>query len=557
MNARDFAVLFLRACPGIGALLALSAGPGPDLRAEAPPLQPAPWRSALYPEDWKPGWKDAQGRFLHDFSYAGYRRGERPVPDAKGPVIDATQPPYSADRTGKDDATEAIQSALDVAAAGGGGVVFLPAGSYRVSPAEGTNTALFVQGDRIVLRGEGPTKTFLYTDCLKMRGKALIRVGADRPADWRAEGPSIPSSPIAEDVPNQALAVTVADASAFAAGDLVVLRSDLTQRFIDSVEMTGKWQPAGAASPNRTLMFCRRLVAVDAGKRALTLDVPVRYPMKTADLARVVKVPGRAISETGLEDFSIGMRQHPDAALGEEDYQKEGTAAWDAHGSVAIHFSNAENCWVRRVHTFAPPGNAPNVHLLSNGLVLWRSRFVTVEECDFRFSQYKGGGGNGYHYIMQGQENLVRGCRAEGGRHNYDFGTMAASGNVITGCFSKDGVHASDFHMFLSMANLLERFTCEGDFLEARYFRPWGGNPIHGVTTTQSVFWNNRGLRYSAEKKVLVDSHQLGDGYVIGTSGPCSAVDSDDFVEGVGNGESLVPGSLYADQLRRRLGAAR
>jgi len=107
--------------------------------------------------------------------------------------------------------------------------------------------------------------------------------------------------------------------------------------------------------------------------------------------------------------------------------------------------------------------------------------------------------------------------------------------------------------MFLSMSNLLDNITCDGDFLEARYFRPWGGNPIHGVTTTQTVYWNNNGIRYSKAKQALIWSHQVGNGYIIGTRGPDCQVDSDDFVEGVGQGESLQPASLYEDQLRRRL----
>jgi hypothetical protein len=32
------------------------------------------WRSKLYPENWKPGFNDGQGRFLHDFSFAGYHQ---------------------------------------------------------------------------------------------------------------------------------------------------------------------------------------------------------------------------------------------------------------------------------------------------------------------------------------------------------------------------------------------------------------------------------------------------------------------------------------------------
>jgi hypothetical protein len=44
----------------------------------------------------------------------------------------ATEPPYDADRSGRRDATAAIQKALDDVAAARGGVVFLPAGRYRM-----------------------------------------------------------------------------------------------------------------------------------------------------------------------------------------------------------------------------------------------------------------------------------------------------------------------------------------------------------------------------------------------------------------------------------------
>jgi hypothetical protein len=514
-----------------------------------------PWRSALYPEDWKPDYADVQGRFLHDFSYAGYGRGESALPEKDGPATDATQPPYAADPSGQKDSTAGIQAALDTASGAGGGVVYLPGGTYRISPPEGGKAVLKICGDNVVLRGAGAGKTFLFNDAVEMREKPVVLVEAEPAMDWRAEGAGILTSPITRDVPNRATEVFVQDPTGFAAGDLVVLRSDLTQRFIDEVEMTGKWKPAGAGSANRTLMFCRRVVAVNPGNSSLTIDVPVRYPLKTADLARAVKIPGHMISGAGLEDFSLGMKQHPGSGLAENDYQKIGTLAYDVHGSKAIVFKNAENCWARRLKTYAPTGNDPRVHVLSNALILTRSRFVTVTDCDFKFPQYRGGGGNGYLYIMQGQENLIIDCQAEGGRHNYDFGTMACSGNVITHCLAKDGMHASDFHMFLSMSNLLDTVTCDGDFLEARYFRPWGGNPVHGVTTTQSVFWNTKGLRYSHEKPVLIWSEQMGEGYVIGTQGPCHDVDSSDFVEGIGRGDTLEPASLYQDQLTRRLKA--
>lgn len=527
------------------------------LTASAADPTPATWRSALYPEDWKPGGADAEGRFLHDFSYAGYQRGEKPLPRVDGPVFDVTAAPYGADSTGGTNATAALQAAIDAASAAGGGVVFLPSGTYRIAPPDGRQEALWIKGDGVVLRGAGADKTFLFNDRTDLAGKTVLCIEAEKKADWHADGPPLPVSALTEDAANQSREVRVENPDLFAPGDLVILRGDLTQRFIDAVGMTGKWQPAGAASPNRTLMFCRRVVEVDVPGRRVVFDVPLRYPVLVADAARLVKIPGRMISGVGLEDFSLGMKQCPGEGLGEEDWNREGTVGKAVHASFGIRLEAAENCWLRSVHTYAPEGNDPRMHVLSNMLSLSRSRNVTVESCDFRFAQYKGGGGNGYLYTMQGQENLLVNCRAEGGRHNYDFGTMRSSGNVITRCLAKDGQLGSDFHMFLSVSNLLDAITCDGDFLEARDYRPWGGNPIHGVTTSQSVFWNTTGLRYSHEKvngrPVLIRSQQVGHGYVIGTQGPCHDVFSDDFVEGVGQGEGVSPQSLYADQLQRRL----
>jgi hypothetical protein len=56
----------------------LSLDEMPNLKSYEP--VPATWRSSLYPENWKPGFKDSNDRFLHDFSYAGYHQGEIDIP---------------------------------------------------------------------------------------------------------------------------------------------------------------------------------------------------------------------------------------------------------------------------------------------------------------------------------------------------------------------------------------------------------------------------------------------------------------------------------------------
>lgn len=510
------------------------------------------WRSSLYPADWQPGFADADGHFLHDFSYAGYHRGETAVPTVAGPVYNAVTT-YGADPTGATDSTAAIQNAINAAGLAGGGVVYLPAGTYKVAPV-GTNAhALLLDKNNVVLRGAGATQTFLHNTNPVMRGKAVVLVKTAVSTDWYAGGSS---ALLTADLLAPTVTIPVASTAAYNVGDLVVIRNDLTQGFIDDIGMTGKsgWTSPGPNYPGRMLTFCRRVVAKTA--TTLTIDVPTRFPIKTRDNARVLKPAAPMLQEIGVEDLSIGMTETT-GTLGDGDWNVAGTGGYNAHLAAAVRLTGAENCWVRRVNTYKPAGNA-TFHLLSNGIVVSLSRLVTVESCDLRLAQYKGAGGNGYLFNVAGQESLFKDCRAEAGRHNLSINMMHASGNVVLRLYNKQSQNDSDFHQFLSVSNLIDGTICDGEMLETRY-RGEVTNPTPGWTTAQSVFWNTTGLAYGnstdgTSSKRVISSYQLnGDGYVIGTQGPANSVTSSDFVEGVGQSAKLIPQSLYVDQLARRL----
>lgn len=507
------------------------------------------WRSSLYPAHWTPGYTTSSGHYLHDWSYAGYHRGEREIPTPTANTINATQAPYNADPSGVTDSTAAIQAALDAAGAAGGGVVYLPAGTYKIAPAGANTYALRITGNNVVLRGAGADNTRLFNSNPVMRQKNVLVVQNSGSSWWYSDGTVSTRSLITQDLLTPTQVIPVANASIFAVGNLVALRTDLTQAFIDEHGMTGKWT-AGATNP-RAIVFVRRITVVDPLANTITLDVPTRYFLKMRDNARVIKLSTQ-ISEVGVEDLSIGMAQSTKTGLAENDYSVTGTAAYDVHAAQAVVFDSAENCWMRRVKSYAPPGNAGGFHLVSNGVRLIRSRHITVADCDLRKAQYKGGGGNGYLYTLGGNDCLIRDSRAEEGRHNYDFQTMACSGNVLSHCTTRNGQYASDFHMFLSTSNLIDNMTVDGDFLEAKY-RPYGGSPEHGVTASENVFWNTNGLAYTTGKNYVVYDRQFNKGYTIGTRGPAPGVSSTRWVEGVGTGADLAPQSLFLDQVARRI----
>jgi C1A family cysteine protease len=512
------------------------------------------WRSALYPTDWTPATTDAEGRFLPDFGYAGYHGGMEPLPAAPpGPIVDATQAPYNADNTGSTDATAAIQQALDTVGQSGGGVVYLPAGTYLVSLPDSQSWALRIRYPRTVLRGAGTGQTYLECTSTDIRSANIVLVQPD--VGYVLTELEGTSHLLTSDAANRGTSVDLESVGNLAVGDRVVLRADWTQEFIDEHGMTGVWVPSSSMSAS---LFFRRIVAIDG--TTVTLDTPIRYPLKTRDNARLYRCPP-FLREVGLEDFSIGNRQNPNSGWGDTDYAVAGTGAYEVHGSHLVRFYHVWDGWMRRVNTFRPASNTRDVHALSNIAIASRSRFVTFADCVVQKPQYEGGGGNGYGLSFQDANDcLFTSCEVIHTRHNYDFKTAGSNGNVIHRSAGRTSRYASDFHMYLSMGNLLDCMTMDDDFLECRY-RPYGAGPnYHGHAGTQNVFWNTYGTSGRTDK--VVESRQYGYGYVIGTQGettnvvltPIDTKDTSpiDWSEGIGTSDHLQPQSLYEDQLSRR-----
>jgi mannan endo-1,4-beta-mannosidase len=518
----------------------------------------ATWRSKLYPENWKPGFKDGDDRFLHDFSYAGYHQGEKEIPFIENNIVDVTLAPYNADNTGETDVTAIIQKALNDVGQRGGGVVYLPAGTYKVNPGSG-ETALRIQYSNTILRGAGADSTFIYNSNSYMRQKNIIWLMGDW-CTWATENGKVLK--LKSDLMYPTRAIPVQSVAGFANGDDIILRTDGTPAFIDEHDMAGIWTDWAAR-----LMFLRKIDSINVEKNIIYIDSPTRYYMKTRDNARVYHAKEH-ITECGIENLSIGNQQNDKSGWDEETYTQAGTGAYEVHASQAILLKYAQNCWVKNVNTYKPASNSVDIHVLSNCLLIEQCRGVTVDSCFFQKSQYEGGGGNGYMFTLLSNDCLIKNSRANDSRHNYDFKFPYSNGNVIYNCIGENSKYSSDFHMYLSMANLIDNFTVDKDYLESS-FRPYGGDVIHGYSSTQSVFYNTIGKAYHPNRDYIIESRQFKHGYVIGTSGPADQVKLDpvdgtmggyafkttprDFVEGIGKGDELFPKSLYLDQLERRL----
>ena len=526
----------------------------------------------LYPDNWLPvhlgGDINSSGQFLHDFSYAGYRRGDSAPPFGvtAGTVITLDAAVYG---SGTADATTAIQSAIDTVCAAGGGVVQLSIGTFRVRPQGSNNYALKINCDNMVLRGSGDRQTHIFNDEPVMRNKSvitLIPTGATS-----VEGVTTNRVNITQDLLLPTRVLPVQSTAGYAVGDWIDVRNTVTDAFIVDHDMTAFWNNSQGQTSWRGLIYFRRVVAVDSAHNRLIIDAPTRYPLKVRDSARVLRLQ-TVVREIGLENFSIGMRQNLTPGLGDEDYDTPDTGAYEMHSAAAILVSaRVVDSWVWRVSSYRPTLNADNVHVLSRGIVLQAgSARTTVEANTMGFPQYRGGGGNGYLFNLNGgQDHLLKDNAAEGGRHNYIFNSFVTTGNVIHNNTSINARLASDFHAYLSVANLVDQMRLDRDFLQSVNRGTTSGGAGH--TTTQSVYWNTIGLAYVRPNfPYLIETAQYGWGYVVGTQSTTGAIgvvtdsisnnywatlggdEPLDFVEGVGQGASLTPQSLYLDQLARR-----
>jgi hypothetical protein len=560
-----FAAARLRVASGLLAVAALAVLLG------SPSPAHAQWRSSLYPTNWAPPTTASfeNAAMIQDFSYAGYRRGETDLPWVEGPIFNAVTG-YGADPTGANDSTIAIQNAINAAASSGGGVVFLPAGTYKVQPQGADTYALRIDASRVVLRGAGSNSTFILNDSWEMRDKQIIRVTGSG-WSWGTVPGGSPQPAITSDLLTPTRTIAVASTAGFSRGDWVIVRADATDPFATEHNMP-EWHGHGASLGG--VMFLRRIESVMSD--AFVIDAPIRYYLKTRDNARVhLAVPH--VEEVGLEHFSIGNREHPQGNRnnhwGATDYTDPKKHAHSVHNSWAIDVRRVRNSWVRDVKTYRPAVNSIDTHILSNGIRVLNCRFLTIQDADFQRPLYGGGGGNGYMYRLQSaNEVLIEDSAARFNRHGFVISHMQSSGNVIRGGVAQDtrwqaapgnvSGEGSDHHMHLSQSNLVDTVQLARDFFSA-HFRGTAGTVAHGQTAAHSVFWNLEGAAYQSNKSYIIRTDQARHGYAIGTRGPAAGIStlaSDasrtspvDHVESEGQGATLQPFSLHLDQLSRRL----
>ncbi len=488
-------------------------------------------------------WRDASGRLVYtsdpagnsipDFSHAGYGGGGVPLP--RVPAVETVS-------AGPGDDTAVIQAALDRAAAlapdaeGFRGAVELAAGRYEIW---GT---LYLDASGVVLRGAGDgadpaADTILWARGNTPQQRPVIVAGGGTPAGtaWPGEVSGTRTDVVTPWVPVGARSFEVADASAFEAGDNVILVHPSTQSWIDAVGGGGTATDPSWSAGDVDIVYNRRIAAVDGN--GVILDGPVFNHLDRSLSQSYLYLHDRSDIRTriGIESLRI-------------DIETSGAADDENHAWDAIRLEEIEDAWVLDVTA---------LHFGRSAVRTWQANRVTVRDVQALdpVSVITGSRRYSFNTYRASNDILFDDCHATDARHAYvSNGTSSASGIVFLDSTSFGDHKASEGHRWWSQGLLYDRCTFSSPNTSGRqlglYNRgAWGTG--HGWSAAHSVAWNTL-----VDTTLVVQQPPTAQNYAIGCFGTVTGkdtwLDAAGHIEGSNRG-GLDPDSLYQAQLGERL----
>lgn len=457
--------------------------------------------------------EEASVHKIPDFSYAGYRGGGVPIPDA--PTVVTVSPGMGNDLS-------RIQAAIDevgrrpMDANGIRGAVLLTAGQFEV---DGT---LEINTSGTVLRGEGQGQDGTVILATQRAKHALIRIQGD--ASGFGELSNTRADVISSYVPVGSRTMEVTDNVRFEVGDTIAIFRTPNEAWTDRLRM-GQW---GWEAHTYHIGHERKIIGIRGSE--LTVDVPF---VDTIDAAYgggfVFKSDmSRRLEDSGVEDLRL-------VSVYESDTDED-------HGWDGVVLARASNSWVRRVTV---------EHFGYSAITLEdESAFNTIEEVAMLDPKSQILGGRRYAFnLADGIGNLFQRCYSRAGRHNFVSGSRTTGPNVWLDSLAVDPLSDEGPHHRWATGLLFDNIKSRDINVQNRTSSGTG----HGWTGSQVLFWN-----VEAER-IICDSPSGGMNYSVGSVGestPSSYAPDEAACFRISPDQPVTPRSLYLQQLQDRLGVA-
>ncbi|GAX74555.1 hypothetical protein CEUSTIGMA_g2005.t1 [Chlamydomonas eustigma] len=528
--------------------------PGPSPHTKAPPPSvstsslPPPYYSSLYSSAGasQAGLKNR----LMDWSYAGYKAGEAPLPNnaANCSVAD-----FGAKGNNISDDTLAFINAI-ASLSGNGGVVYIPPGVYQLSQ------QLYVMQSNIVLRGAGEGSTILYftksmTDLFGQNWTGSQNWGEasevqsnwkNAPGSIRFLGPNGPDAwiPIANITANATRGtnvLTLSDTAQIQAGQWLSFSQEFTgislPNDMNMRKSSYTCPKCGSPGSGAILRWHSRVAAVNAGN-VIVLERSLPFNV-SSDWNPTVYQFMEGISNVGIEYLTIQMKWQAYAGHFQE-------AGWNG-----VEFTDTSNCWAR------------NLTILNGDTLLsvYRSSFCTLSNITTGVTAKRNNFNRDCHHSMNtssSQDILFSNithtisCYHDLTVFNFTVGVVFA--NITGPDIAMDG------HRFYTYGTLYSNISIGAGshpFLD-------GGLSIWGCRAASfTTFWNVTPTTAGQQTAIAPPGFDMGPNvnFVGMNFSPQAGVDPvisggmNWHTENTPVGQQLSPGELYSTMLTRRLQA--
>jgi len=490
--------------------------------------------------------RDSLGNIIPDFSYAGYKNSDQPIPDI--PVV-LTIGPIDGDNTAH--IQQAIDSVakMEVDSTGFRGALLLKSGSYEI---KGT---VYINESGIVLRGEGdgddPSQnTILYATGNSPKQRTVLIAGGNDETKWRDMVPGTKSYITDDTVLVGAKTFHVQKPNYYHRGDNIIIFHPCTDEWLQAIDYGGTHSNDPNAEPgvdvpwevgSQPIVYNRYIKKIEGD--AITIDAPLyNHFIKAQSKSYVYKYLRHKLkTNIGIENLRI-------------DIETVGGTN-ENHAWNGIDLFLVEDAWVR---------NCTVLHFGESGFRTHTATRVTIEKCKALdpVSEITGGRRYNFEAYTASQQILFKDCLATNGRHHYmSNGTSWASDVVFLNCKSSGAYASSEGHRRWSQGLLYDNLEeLDGPRpgynprLLGLYCRGYYGTS-HGWAAAHSVAWNCD----VAQGDLIVQKPPTAQNYAIGCKGnritgkkpPASFDEPQGYIEG-SNKSGLYPRSLFLAQLDDR-----
>lgn len=454
---------------------------------------------------------DEKGDRIPDFSYAGYKNGDIPLPDVQARV---TVPLRGGDATFRVQAALDYVGSLPADARGIRGAVLLEKGTYEI------DGQLLIRHSGVILRGSGmgPDGTILRAAGRDRR--TLIRITGidnritDKPID------------IADAyVPVNARHLRLTEANPFHVGDRILVQRPSTENWIALIgtkTFGGGLSALGWKPGERDIFWDRQITAIDGD--GLTLDAPLTTALDTTYGGGKImgyQWPGR-IEQVGVENLRCVS-----------DYDIDNPKD-EAHSWMAITLENVIDAWVRQVIVEHFAGSAVDVLSTANR--------ITVEDCKYLSPVSEIGGQRRYAFTTAGGQTLFQRLYSQRAYHDFSVGFCAPGPNAFVQCQSYYPYSLSGAIDSWASGILFDIVNIDGQTLS--YANREQDDQGSGWCAANSLFWNCTAARINCYRPPGAQNWAYGSWAQYGGDGYWSETNA-----------TIQPRSFYYAQLADRLGA--